>query len=102
MSARLCLTRGVMVWGSITIGSRLHLVFLDRSMASQSYINNVIQPVALPFLQQLQNPTFQQDNARRHTAAVTRDFLRQANVTTLPRPVRSPDLSPIEHVWDMI
>lgn len=62
----------------------------------------MLQPVALPYLQQLQDPIFQQDNARPHTAAVTRNFLRQANVTVLPWPARSPDLSPKEHVWDMI
>nr|CAI5827827.1 unnamed protein product [Callosobruchus analis] len=69
---------------------------IDRNMTSQSYISNVLQPI-----KQLQNPIFQQDNARPHTAAVTRDFPRQANVTTLPKPARSPDLSLTGHVWDM-
>ncbi|GFX38794.1 transposable element Tcb2 transposase [Trichonephila clavipes] len=33
-----------------------------------------------------------------HTARVSQDCLR--TVTTLPWPARSPDLSPIEHIWD--
>ncbi|GFV25017.1 transposable element Tcb1 transposase [Trichonephila clavipes] len=41
---------------------------------------------------------FQQDNARPHMARVSQDCLR--TVTPLPWPARSPDLSPIEHVWD--
>ncbi|GBM32377.1 hypothetical protein AVEN_187268-1, partial [Araneus ventricosus] len=41
-----------------------------------------------------------QDNARPHTARVAQDFLR--HVQTLPWPARSPDLSPIEHVWDQL
>ncbi|GFW48461.1 transposable element Tc1 transposase [Trichonephila clavipes] len=41
-----------------------------------------------------------EDNARTHTARVSQDFLR--HFQTLPRPARSPDLSPVEHVWDQL
>ncbi|GFT74697.1 HTH_Tnp_Tc3_2 domain-containing protein [Trichonephila clavipes] len=43
---------------------------------------------------------FQQDNARPHTAIVAQDFLRLFQ--TLPWLARSPDLSPVEHVWDQL
>ncbi|GFS55400.1 transposable element Tc1 transposase [Trichonephila clavipes] len=49
-----------------------------------------------PFLNGLPGVIFQQDNARQHTARVAQDFLR--HLQTLPWPVRSPDLSPVEHV----
>ncbi|GFW03562.1 transposable element Tcb2 transposase [Trichonephila clavipes] len=51
-------------------------------------------------MQRLPGAIFQQDNARPHTARVSQDCLR--TVTTLPWPARSPDLSPIEHIWDYL
>ncbi|GFU63862.1 6-phosphogluconate dehydrogenase, decarboxylating [Trichonephila clavipes] len=53
-------------------------------------------------LQRYTSPTagaiFQQDNVRPHVVRVSQDCLR--TVTTLLWPVGSPDMSPIEHIWD--
>jgi hypothetical protein len=65
------------------------------------YRDEIVQPFVIPFIQaQANNVTFQQDNARPHVARVVRDYLTQQNVDLLPWLAVSPDLSPIEHVWD--
>ncbi|XP_041370977.1 uncharacterized protein LOC121384585 [Gigantopelta aegis] len=42
------------------------------------------------------------DNARAHWSLLVTAYRQQQNITTLPWPALSPDLSPIEHMWDII
>ena len=44
----------------------------------------------------------QQDNAQPDTARLSINFLHANDVNTLPWSSRSPDLAPIEHIWDML
>ncbi|MBJ3377337.1 hypothetical protein JGC18_24850 [Salmonella enterica subsp. enterica serovar Typhimurium] len=63
-------------------------------------MSDMLQPVALPYLQRLQNAVFHQDNARPHTAIISRQALQ--GTPMLPSQPLSPELSPIEHLWDVI
>ena len=55
---------------------------------------------AFPFIQfHGPNVTFMHDNARPHSAAITRQFLATNNVNALEWPANSPNLNPIEQVW---
>ncbi|GBO16863.1 hypothetical protein AVEN_187097-1 [Araneus ventricosus] len=70
------------------------------TLTGQSYVYDILRPEVGPFLSSLPGVSFQQDNARPNTARVAQDFLR--HVQTLPWPAHSPDLYPIEHVWDQL
>ena len=57
---------------------------------SELYINEVVQPVVLPFVQHV---VLQDDNTRPHRARIVQQFLQQNNVDHLDWPARSPDVS---------
>ncbi|UYV69938.1 EVI5L [Cordylochernes scorpioides] len=92
--------RGIMVWGAIAYDSRSPLLRIQGTMTAQRYVDDVLRPVTLPYLQGVPNALYQQDNARPHTARISQQALK--DVQMLPWPPYSPDLSPIEHVWDII
>ena len=68
-------------------------MFLQSKVNSARYIAQTVNLVLLPFLRQEGDVLLQQDNA------VTQRAL--CDVQQLSWSARAPDLSPIEHVWDM-
>ncbi|GFU13666.1 uncharacterized protein TNCV_939091 [Trichonephila clavipes] len=89
-----------MVCGAIAYDSRSTLIVMRVTLTGQRYVDDILRPHVGSFLNTLPGAIFQQDNARPHIARVSQDFL--PHFQTLPRPDRSPDLSPVEHVWDQL
>ena len=69
------------------------LIVFKGNINAQSYINDVLDVEALPFIQfHGPNVTFMHDNDRPQSAAITRQFLGTNNVNVLDWPENSPDL----------
>jgi hypothetical protein len=89
-----------MVWGGISRNYRTPLVVVGN-LNAQRYVDQILEPHLVPLMATHPDLSFfQQDGARAHTARLTMNFLEQEDIDVLPWCARSPDLSPIEHLWD--
>ncbi|GFT26466.1 transposable element Tcb2 transposase [Trichonephila clavipes] len=91
-----------MVWGATSYNGRSNLLRIEGNLNSNRYVREVLQPEVVPFFQGIPRAIFQQDNARPHVAKTVRDFCSAQHMQLLPWPANSTDMSPIEHVWDLI
>lgn len=92
----------VMVWGCISAAGVGNLVFIENNMDRYVYLNilktNLKTSVAKMGLSG--KWIFQQDNDPKHTSLIVKEWLLQNVPQQLHSPPQSPDLNPIENIWD--
>jgi hypothetical protein len=94
-------SRGERFTESDRFDGRTQLKIVQGTLNAVKYRDDILDPIVLPFLQQRNSDdVFRHDNAKCHMARVCQDFLNQNHIRVLPWPALSPDLSPIEHLWD--
>ncbi|GFV58679.1 transposable element Tcb2 transposase [Trichonephila clavipes] len=88
-----------MEWGVIAYDTRLPLILIHGTMIVKGYVHDIFQLHVLPLMTGLSGALFQQQNAWPYIVRMSQNCLRQ--ITTLPWPARSPDLSPNEHIFHL-
>ncbi|GBN76007.1 Transposable element Tc1 transposase [Araneus ventricosus] len=94
----------ICVWGGISLGGHTDLhVFPRGTVNAQAYRDDILHAYVRPYAGEIGDGfLLQDDNARPHRARIVDDYLQQETIQRLEWPARSPDLNPIEYVWDAL
>ncbi|GFW79833.1 transposable element Tcb2 transposase [Trichonephila clavipes] len=93
---------GVLVYGGISIDVRTSLYSIrDGPLTARRYRDEILRPIVVPYAAGIGDDfILMDDNCRPHRANLLEDFIFEEGIVRMEWSACSPDMNPIEHVWD--
>ncbi|GFY16681.1 transposable element Tcb2 transposase [Trichonephila clavipes] len=94
----------VLVYGGISIDGRTDLYIIrDGPLTARRYREEIFRPIVVPYAAAIGDDfILMDDNCRAHRTNLVEDFLFEEGIVRMEWRACSPDMNPIEYVWDAL